>query len=46
MGINGSHYHNPDPLCRLIGPKNKVVVVNNEQVTALETWEHKAQQFQ
>ena len=31
-----SQYHNPDPLCRLIGPKNKVeVVVNNEQVTTL-----------
>ena len=31
-----SKYHNPDPLCRLIGPKNEVeVIVNNEQVTAL-----------
>ena len=32
----GSKYHNPDPLCRLIGPKNEVeVIVNDEQVTAL-----------
>ena len=23
-GLEGSHYHNPDPLCRLIGPKNEV----------------------
>ena len=31
-----SKYHNPDPLCRLIGPKNEVeVVVNNERVIAL-----------
>ena len=39
QGIGGggdSKYHNPDPLCRLIGPKNEVeVVVNHEQVTAL-----------
>ena len=29
-------YHHPDPLSRLIGPKNEVkVIVNNEQVTAL-----------
>ena len=35
-GVGDSKYHNPDPLCRLIGPKNKVeVVVNHEQVTAL-----------
>ena len=35
-GEGGSKYHNPDPLCWLIGPKNEVeVVVNNEQVTAL-----------
>ena len=35
-GMEGSHYHNPDPLCRLIGPKNEVkVIVNDEQVTAL-----------
>ena len=34
--MGDSKYHNPDPLCRLIGPKNEVeVVVNNEQVTAL-----------
>ena len=36
MGVEGSHYHNPDPLCRLIGPRNEVeVIVNDEQVTAL-----------
>ena len=35
-GVEGSHYHNPDPLCRLIGPKHEVkVIVNDEQVTAL-----------
>ena len=35
-GVEGSKYHNPDPLCRLIGPRNEVeVIVNNEQVTAL-----------
>ena len=35
-GVGDSKYHNPDPLCRLIGPKNEVeVVVNHEQVTAL-----------
>ena len=35
-GEGGSKYHNPDPLCRLIGPKKEVeVIVNNEQVTAL-----------
>ena len=34
--MGGSKYHNPDPLCRLIGPRNEVeVVVNDEQVTAL-----------
>ena len=34
--VRDSKYHNPDPLCRLIGPKNEVeVVVNDEQVTAL-----------
>ena len=36
LGEGGSRYHNPDPLCRLIGPRNKVkVIVNDEQVTAL-----------
>ena len=36
MGVEGSHHHNPDPLCRLIGPRNEVeVIVNDEQVTAL-----------
>ena len=31
-----SKYHNPDPLCQLIGPKNEVeVIVNDEWVTAL-----------
>ena len=36
MGGGGSKYHNPDPLCRLIGPRNEVeVIVNDEQVTAL-----------
>ena len=35
-GEGGSRYHNPDPLCRLIGPRNKVeVIMNDEQVTAL-----------
>ena len=35
-GEGDSKYHNPDPLCRLIGPKNEVeVVVNGERVTAL-----------
>ena len=35
-GEGGSKYHNPDPLCQLIGPKNEVeVIVNDEQVTAL-----------
>ena len=35
-GEGGSKYHNPDPLCRLIGPRNEVeVIVNNEQVTTL-----------
>ena len=35
-GVEGSCYHNPYPLCRLIGPRNKVeVIVNDEQVTAL-----------
>ena len=35
-GEGGFRYHNPDPLCRLIGPQNKVkVIVNDEQVTAL-----------
>ena len=34
--MEGSHYHNPDPLCRLIGPRNEVeVIVNDGQVTAL-----------
>ena len=34
--MGDSTYHNPDPLCRLIGPKNEVeVIVNDEQVTAL-----------
>ena len=36
MGERDSKYHNPDPLCQLIGPKNEVeVIVNDEQVTAL-----------
>ena len=36
MGEGGSWYYNPDPLCRLIGPKNEVqVVVNDEEVTGL-----------
>ena len=36
LGGGGSKYHNPDPLCRLIGPRNEVeVIVNDEQVTAL-----------
>ena len=36
MGEGGSQYYNPDPLCRLIGPKNEVqVVVNDEEVTGL-----------
>ena len=35
-GEGGSKYHNPDPLCRLIGPRNEVeVIVNDEQVIAL-----------
>ena len=35
-GEGGSWYYNPDPLCRLIGPKNEVkVVVNDEEVTGL-----------
>ena len=35
-GEGDSKYHNPDPLCWLIGPKNEVeVVVNNEWVTGL-----------
>ena len=35
-GAKGFQYHNPGPLCRLIGPKNEVkVIVNDEQVTAL-----------
>ena len=35
-GLGDSKYHNPDPLCRLIGPKNEVeVIVNDERVTAL-----------
>ena len=34
--MGDSKYHNPDPLCRLIRPKNEFeVVVNNEQVTTL-----------
>ena len=36
LGVGDSKYHNPDPLCRLIGPKNEVeVIVNDEEVTAL-----------
>ena len=36
MGVGDSKYHNPDPLCRLVGPKHEVeVIVNNEYVTAL-----------
>ena len=36
LGVGDSKYHNPDPLCRLIGPKNKVeVIVNDERVTVL-----------
>ena len=36
LRVGDSKYHNPYPLCRLIGPKNEVeVVVNNEQVTTL-----------
>ena len=35
-GVGDSKYNNPDPLCRLIRPKDEVeVVVNNEQVTTL-----------
>ena len=35
-GAKRSQYHNPDPLCRLIGPKYEVeVIVNDEQVIAL-----------
>ena len=35
-GEGGSWYYNPDPLCRLIGPKNEVqVVMNDEEVTGL-----------
>ena len=35
-GEGGSRYHNPDPLCRLIGPQNEVeVIMNDEQVTTL-----------
>ena len=34
--MGDSIYHNPDPLCQLIGPKNEVeVIVNDEPVTAL-----------
>ena len=34
--VGESKYHNPDPLCRLIGPRNEVeVIVNDEQVTVL-----------
>ena len=29
-GEGGSWYYNPDPLCRLIGPKNEVQVVVND----------------
>ena len=36
FGLGDSQYHNPDPLYRLIGPKNEVeIVANNEQVTTL-----------
>ena len=36
LGVGDSKYHNPDPLCQLIGPKNEVeVIVNDEPVTAL-----------
>ena len=36
LGGRGSKYHNPDPLCRLVGSRNEVeVIVNDEQVTAL-----------
>ena len=36
LGVGDSKYHNPDPLCRLNGPKNEVeVVVNSEQITTL-----------
>ena len=35
-GEGESRYHNPEPLCWLIGPRNEVeVIVNDEQVTAL-----------
>ena len=35
-GRGGPKYYNPDPLCRLIGPRNEVqVIVNKEEVTAL-----------
>ena len=35
-GMEGSCYHNPDRLCRLIGPRNEVeVIVNEVQATAL-----------
>ena len=35
-GEGDSKYHNPDPLCRWIGPKNEVeVIANDERVTAL-----------
>ena len=34
--MGDTEHHNRDPLCRLIGPKNEVeVIVNNDQVTAL-----------
>ena len=36
VGGRGFKYHNPGPLCRLIGPRNEVqVIVNNEEVTVL-----------
>ena len=36
LGEGDSKYHNPDPLCQLIGAKNEVeVVVNDERVIAL-----------
>ena len=35
VGERGSQYHNPDPLCRLIGLRNEVQVVVNDEVTGL-----------
>ena len=35
LGEGVSQYHNQDPLCRLIGPRNEVQVVMNDEVTGL-----------